>query len=243
MIGKKAAARLAVAVLLAGGIVAAWRWRGLFDPLVLTGLIGGNPIAPLVFLAVHIAASLFFVPRTLLALGAGLLFGMWWGIVWAALGSVGGALAGFLAARYLHSGFVGSGFIGRAGSARSARLAALLARVERGGWRAVAVVRLVPVIPHSLVNYALGLSGVRIGAYAFGSLIGQLPLTVAYADLGAAGGWALLGAADWRHEVLWPSLIGVAALALSLLIPVVVRRRQRQPQPTPQAMPGAVPGA
>jgi uncharacterized membrane protein YdjX (TVP38/TMEM64 family) len=239
--------RLAVAALLAGGIVAAWRWRGLFDPLALTKLIGGNPMAALVFLGVHIAASLFFVPRTLLALGAGLVFGMWWGIIWAALGSVLGALAGFLAARYLHSGFVGAGFVGagfagsglvgRAGSAKSARLAALLARVERGGWRAVAVVRLVPVIPHSLANYALGLTRVRVAAYAFGSLIGQLPLTVAYADLGAAGGRALLGA-----EVLWPSLIGVAALALSLLIPVVARRRLRQAQPKSEAMPAAIPG-
>jgi uncharacterized membrane protein YdjX (TVP38/TMEM64 family) len=233
----KAAGRLAVAALLAGGIVAAWRWRGVFDPLTLAGLIGGNPIAPLVFLAAHVAGSLFFVPRTLLALGAGLVFGMWWGIVWAALGSVLGALAGFLAARYLNSGFVD-----RAGPAKSARLAALLARVERGGWRAVAVVRLVPVIPHSLANYALGLTRVRVGAYAFGSLIGQLPLTIAYADLGAAGGRALLGA-----EVLWPSLIGVAALALSLLIPVAARRRLRQAQPnseaTPQALRGAIPGA
>jgi uncharacterized membrane protein YdjX (TVP38/TMEM64 family) len=234
----KAAGRLAVAALLAGGIGAAWRWRGVFDPLALTGLIGGNPIAPLAFLAAHVAASLFFVPRTLLALGAGLVFGMWWGIVWAALGSVLGALAGFLAARYLNSGFVD-----RAGPAKSARLAALLARVERGGWRAVAVVRLVPVIPHSLVNYALGLTGVRVGAYAFGSLIGQLPLTIAYADLGAAGGRALLGTVDWRHEVLWPSLIGVAALALSLLIPVMARRRQRQAPPNSEAMPGAIPGA
>ena len=106
MIGKTHAGRLVVAALLAAGIVAAWRWRGLFDPLALTGLIGGNPTAPLVFLAVHIAGSLFFVPRTVLALGAGLVFGMWWGILWAALGSVAGAVAGFLAARYVRSGFV-----------------------------------------------------------------------------------------------------------------------------------------
>ena len=46
MTGKAHFRRLAVAALLAGGIVAAWRWRGLFDPLALTGLIGGNPMAP-----------------------------------------------------------------------------------------------------------------------------------------------------------------------------------------------------
>ena len=226
MIGKQGAGRIAVIVLLAAGVVAAWRWRGLFGPLGLTGLVGGSPAAPLVFLAAHVAASLFFVPRTLLALGAGLVFGMWWGVVWAALGSVAGAVAGFLVARYVGSGFVGH--------ADPGRLAALLARADRGGWRGVALLRLVPIIPHSLTNYALGLTRLRVGAYAFGSLLGQLPLTIAYADLGAAGG-AWFGAADWRHDVLWPSLIGLAALALSLLIPVMARRRLRQAQSVPGA--------
>jgi uncharacterized membrane protein YdjX (TVP38/TMEM64 family) len=215
--------RLLLLAALAAGVGAAWRWRGLFDPLALTALIGSTPAAPLAFLALHVAASLFFVPRTLLALGAGLVFGMWWGIVWAALGSVAGAIAGFLVARYIHAGF--------AGSADRSRLSALLRRGESGGWRMVAVVRLVPIIPHSLTNYALGLTRVGLGAYAFGSLLGQLPLTIAYADLGAAGGRALIGGADWRSQVLWPSLIGLSALALSLLLPLLARRRMRQAQP------------
>ncbi len=111
----------------------------------------------------------------------------------------------------------------------------------------VAVVRLVPIIPHSLSNYALGLTRVRLGAYVFGSLLGQLPLTIAYADLGAAGERALLGGADWPYEVLWPSLIGFVALALSLLIPAVARRRLRQAAsvqaPVQASVPGAMPGA
>jgi uncharacterized membrane protein YdjX (TVP38/TMEM64 family) len=233
VIAKTHFGRLFAVALLAAGSVAAWRWRSLFDPLALPALIGGNPMAPLAFVAVHIAASLFFVPRTLLALGAGLVFGMWWGIVWAALGSLAGAVAGFLAARYIRSGFVDRAMLAKWD--RPARLAALLARAERGGWRMVAVLRLVPIIPHSLTNYALGLTGLRLGAYAVGSLLGQLPLTIAYADLGAAGARALFGGADWRHEVVWPSLIGVAALVLSLLIPVVARRRLRQAASVPGA--------
>ncbi len=239
--GKSRGVRLAVLGLVALGIVGAWRWRQLFDPLTLTGWIAGNPAAPLIFLALHIAGSLFFVPRTLLAVGAGLVFGMWWGVVWAALGSVAGALAGFLLARYVHAGFAGPDWLAR--RAGSGRLAALMARVENGGWRVVAMVRLVPIIPHSLTNYALGLTRVGLGAVALGSLLGQLPLTVAYADLGAAGGRALRGGGDWRHDVLWPSLIGLTALLLSLLIPAVARRRQRVAAAREAAVPGAIPGA
>ena len=231
MLGKIHVGRLVIMALLAAGSVAAWRWRSLFDPLALPALIGGKPLAPLAFLALHIAGSLFFVPRTLLALGAGLVFGMWWGILWAALGSLAGAVAGFLTARYIRIGFAD-----RAGLARSAgpaRLAALLQRAEHGGWRMVATARLVPIIPHSRTNYAFGLTRLRLGAYAVGSLVGQLPLTIAYAGFGAAGGQALLGGVDWRHGVLWPSLIGLAALLLSLLIPVVARRRLRQAASVP----------
>jgi uncharacterized membrane protein YdjX (TVP38/TMEM64 family) len=210
--GWRLAGRIALAGVVVAGIAAAWRWRGFFDPRALTAAIAHYPAAPAIFLLLHVGASLTFVPRTLLAIVAGLAFGMWWGVAWAALGSVLGATAGFLVARYVNAGLIDPG--------DSARLATWLARVERGGWRAVAMIRLIPVIPHALTNYALGLTRLNVGAYALGSLLGQLPMTIAYADLGAAGGRALLGA-DW----VLPTVIGVAALGLSLLIPLIARRR------------------
>jgi uncharacterized membrane protein YdjX (TVP38/TMEM64 family) len=182
------------------------------DPAVISATIASYPIAPLGFLSVHIAASLLFVPRTLLAIVAGLLFGVGWGIVWAASGSVAGAVAGFFAARHLSSGLDDLG-----------RLGPTAAQVERGGWRAVAMLRLVPIMPHSVVNYGLGLTKLPVGSYVFGSLLGQLPMTVAYVDLGAAGERLMVVKASWVE----PTLIGLAALSLSLLIPAIARRRAR----------------
>ena len=176
-VGLRRTARLVVLVLLAIGAASVWQWRAILDPTTITAAIGRYPAAPLGFLAVHIAASLLFIPRTLLAIVAGLLFGMGWGIVWAATGSVAGAVAGFLVARFVNSDLVDP-----------RRLGPIVGAVERGGWRAVAVLRLIPVIPHSLANYALGLTRLPLAAYSLGSLLGQLPLTIAYVDLGAAGG-------------------------------------------------------
>jgi uncharacterized membrane protein YdjX (TVP38/TMEM64 family) len=184
----------------------------MLDPMTITAEVNRYPIAPLAFLAVHIAASLLFIPRTLLAIVAGLLFGMGWGIVWAASGSVAGAVVGFLVARYVNSGLIDL-----------RRLGPVAGKIEGGGWRAVTVLRLIPVIPHSLVNYALGLTRLPLAAYAFGSLLGQLPMTIAYVDLGAAGERLMLGGASWIE----PTLIGLAALSLSLMIPVIARWRAR----------------
>ena len=209
-VGVRRTLRLALLGLLAVGAAAAWRWRGVLDPTTITGAIDRYPAAPLWFLAAHTAASLLFVPRTLLAIVAGLLFGMGWGIVWAASGSVAGATAGFLMARYINSGVLDLRRLGR-----------IVGQVERGGWRAVAVLRLIPIMPHSIANYALGLTQLSLGDYAFGSLLGQLPMTVAYVDLGAAGERLMLGGASWIE----PTLIGLAGLSLSLLIPAIARRR------------------
>ena len=41
--------------------------------------------------------------------------------------------------------------------------------IERGGWRAVALLRLIPIMPHSLANYGLGLTALPLGAYRDGA--------------------------------------------------------------------------
>jgi uncharacterized membrane protein YdjX (TVP38/TMEM64 family) len=211
--GLRRGGRLILPVLLGAGIAVAWRWRAALDPTAIGAAIAAYPATPLVFLGVHVAASLLFVPRTVLAIAAGLLFGMGWGVVWAALGSVLGAVAGFCVARYVSDGVVDLESKGR--------IRPVLDRVQRGGWRAVALLRLIPVVPHSLANYALGLARIRVGPYAFGSLVGQLPMTIACVDLGAAGERLAIGEAGW----VMPTAIGAAALGLSLLIPIVAGRR------------------
>ena len=209
------AARFLLLALIAIGAFAAWRWRSVLDPIQVTSAIARYPATPLGFVAVHVAASLLFVPRTLLAIGAGMLFGIGWGIVWAELGSVAGAAAGFLIARFVNAGLIDPG--------RSTRIGPILDRVERGGWRAVALLRLMPPIPHSVANYGLALTRLPLGAYALGSLVGQLPMTIAFVELGAGGERWLLGSAGWMA----PTLIGFGALSLSLLIPAYTRWRGR----------------
>ncbi|MGH7088445.1 MAG: VTT domain-containing protein, partial [Stellaceae bacterium] len=93
-------------ILLLGGMVLAWRHHAIFDPTAMAGWVASHPAAPIAFLALHVAASLIFIPRTVMAMAAGALFGPGWGLLLATLGSVLGAVAGFLLARYVNSGLI-----------------------------------------------------------------------------------------------------------------------------------------
>lgn len=207
------AGRVALVLVVVAGAVFAVANRGGLGADSIALAVAHFPAAPLAFLVLHLVASLIFFPRTVLAVAAGALFGAVWGIIWAAAGSVLGAVAGFLLARYVNGGLVDLESLPRLGPA--------LQRAERGGWRSVAALRLIPILPHALANYALGLTRLPLGAYVLGSLLGQLPMTIACADFGAVGASAAQGKADW----LAPTLIGVAALALSVLVPKLALRR------------------
>ena len=179
----------------------------------------GYRLAPIWFLAAHLVASLIFFPRTVLAVAAGAVFGIAMGTVWATLGSTAGALLGLLLTRYVNSGVVDLESMRRFGP--------ILLWAERGGWRSVAVLRLVPVIPHSLSNYALGLTRVGLGAYVVGTVLGQLPMTIACVAIGSAGA-AVAGKGDW----VWPTAIGVVALALSVVGQRLLSGRQSLAPPS-----------
>jgi uncharacterized membrane protein YdjX (TVP38/TMEM64 family) len=214
--------RILLIVIVAIGVVGAFA-AGAFQPQSILGHarslrahIADYPLAPLVFVAVMVATSLVFVPRTILVAAGGLLFGLWWGLLWGTIGSTLGSLVCFLLARYVNAGMIDETTL--------PRLAPVLRAAERGGWRVVAFLRLVPILPNTPVNYALGLTRVSLGAYAFGSLLGMVPMTFVWAELGASGNTALSGG-SW----IMPTLLALALLAISLVLPRLgfVRRSLR----------------
>lgn len=196
--------RLAALALLlgVGSFLAA---RGSLDFRHVQALLRQSNFAPLVFIALHIAFSLLFLPRAIMGIAAGLVFGLWGGLLWATLGGLIGALSGFWLVRYLAADVVRPSQWPRFGS--------LARRVEAGGWRAVAMLRLVPVLPHSPTNYLLGLTSLGTADFALGSLLGQAPMTFAFVQFGVGSAQAITDRPGW----LWPTLLGMTVLLLSML--------------------------
>jgi uncharacterized membrane protein YdjX (TVP38/TMEM64 family) len=136
---------------------------------------------------VYVVCTVLFVPGTPLSLGAGALYGPFWGTVLVSLASTLGAGLAFLVARYVARDQV------QAWVARNPKFAALDAAIARRGWWIVFLLRLSPVFPFNLLNYALGLTGVRFVSYLLASWVGMLPGTIAYILVGYAGQKALSG--------------------------------------------------
>ncbi len=213
--------RLAVFILIAASAISAWILvrHGAIGPTTIHDALAHNRLAVPVFILLQIVASLTFIPRLILGVAAGLIFGFAWGAVWAILGAEAGAAVGFALWRW-----IGAGAIDLKATAKRRRIADIARQsaelAEKGGWRAVAITRLMP-LPHSFVNIALALTKVGWVDYLVGSLIGMLPMTLLQVDIGAAGGKLLQGDGAW----LAASLLLALGLAGSFLMKRLASRR------------------
>jgi uncharacterized membrane protein YdjX (TVP38/TMEM64 family) len=148
------------------------------SPSGLRALVGAaGPLAMLAFLALWSLATPAMVSGTLLAAAGGLLFGPVMGATLSIAGMTAGAACAFAIAK------LGSGRAVRSGS--DGRVARLREGIERRGFRSVLVLRAAPAVPATVVNYAAGLTRVRLGAFVAATAIGGAPRTIAYAVLGS----------------------------------------------------------
>jgi uncharacterized membrane protein YdjX (TVP38/TMEM64 family)/rhodanese-related sulfurtransferase len=160
-----------------------------------------------------------FLPGSIITLAGGALFGPLWGTVWNLTGATLGAALAFLIARYLGADWVAR----RAGP----RLQKLNDGVASEGWRFVAMVRLVPLLPFNLLNYALGLTRIPFVPYVLATWVFMLPGAFVYTWLGHAGRDALAGGDGMLRNIT----IAVSLLAVMAFLPRLVRKLKTPPQP------------
>jgi uncharacterized membrane protein YdjX (TVP38/TMEM64 family)/rhodanese-related sulfurtransferase len=187
--------------------------RGRLDPELIESMIRSLGLwGPFGHVLLFTLGTILFVPGALFGLAGGLLFGPILGTILNLAGATLGATAAFLIARYVAGDWIRQ----RAGG----RLARLVSGVEAEGWRFVALTRLVPLVPFNLLNYALGLTGIRLFPYVLTSFVCMVPGTLAYTWLGHAGGSALAG----NDAAIRYGMIGFAVLAAVAFLPGLVRR-------------------
>jgi uncharacterized membrane protein YdjX (TVP38/TMEM64 family)/rhodanese-related sulfurtransferase len=168
--------------------------------------------APVAYLGLYAAGAVAFLPGSLFSLAGGALFGPVWGTVLNLSGATIGASIAFLIARYIAGGWVER--------TAGGRLKRLIGGVEAEGWRFVAFVRLVPLFPFNLTNYALGLTRIKFVPYVVTSFICMAPGALAYTWLGHAGREALSG----DTSAIRYGLLALGLLAAIAFLPRLIRR-------------------
>lgn len=209
------ALRLVPVILVIAGIAAVFWNRDSIDARgIVAGIQSWGALAGLAFVVLHVGGTMVSVPRWVLALASGALFGAVGGLFWALAGTLAGASIAFHLARFVNSGAIVPHDLPKIGP--------WIARAEAGGWRTIALLRLTP-IPGAAVNYGLGLSALSWHQFALGTLIGSLPYAAIFVQAGAAGRLAMEDGLDAaRDPLLIAGAVGLVVLGLSF----VVRRKE-----------------
>jgi uncharacterized membrane protein YdjX (TVP38/TMEM64 family) len=161
-----------------------------------------GPLAPVAAVLVGAALLVVLVPRTLITLVWGALFGPVQGAGYTLAAALIAAAAGFAVGRLLGRDFVAERVRGR--------LALLDGWFGRQGVLGVITVRLLPVGGFGLVSYGYGTTGARWGTYLVGSVLATAPSAFGYAAIGAAV--ASPGGVNWFAVA--PAGLGLVATAV-----------------------------
>jgi uncharacterized membrane protein YdjX (TVP38/TMEM64 family) len=206
--------KIALALVAVAMLVAAWHflpvgdWLRHFQKYVRSA----GAIGYVIYVLVYAACCILFVPASILTLGAGAIFGLAGGTVVVVIGATLGATLSFALARGLMRKRV-EAMIGS-----NARFQALDRAIAREGAKIVLLVRLAPIFPFTYVNYAFGLTGLRIIPYAAATLIGIIPGTLAYTYLGYAAVRATTGGSSTK------TIIQIGGAAAAIVVTLFVAR-------------------
>jgi len=192
-------------------------WRsGLHSLLQLVESLG--VWGPVVFVLLYVLASVFFIPGSILTLGAGALFGVVKGSLIVSLAATLGATAAFLVGRHFARTWVEGKL------AAYPKFAAIDQAVSRNGWQTVLLTRLSPAFPFTLLNYAYGVTHVSLKEYVLASWLGMLPGTVVFVYLGS------LAKAGTQMETKTPAqwALLIVGLIATIIVTWLITRRAKQ---------------
>ncbi|MEG4121485.1 TVP38/TMEM64 family protein [Microcoleus sp. N9_B4] len=176
---------------------------------------------PVAFVATYNLATVLFVPGSVLTLGGGAIFGLWWGSVYVFAASILGAVFAFAIGRYLCRDRVVKYMQSHP------KFKALDRAVSQQGLKIVFLTRLCPLFPFNLLNYALGITQVSLKDYVLGSF-GMIPGTVMYVYSGslvgevAAIGTETVYASPQDSAVKW--LINIISFLATVAVTVFITR-------------------
>lgn len=181
-----------------------------------------GPVGAIAFIGIYIVSTVAFLPGSILTLGAGVVFGVVQGSILVFFGATIGATLAFLVGRYAARGWISKKIEG------NDKFAAIDKAVGKEGFKIVLLTRLSPIFPFNLLNYGMGVTGVSLRDYFFGS-VGMIPGTIMYVYLGSlAGNIATIGTGDQPSNPTITWAIRIIGFLATVLVTVYVTKVARK---------------
>jgi uncharacterized membrane protein YdjX (TVP38/TMEM64 family) len=212
--------KLVLALAALGVLVAFGRFAGGRVDELRDWIDGLGAIGPIAFVAAYALGVVAFLPGAALTLAGGAIFGVAKGTAIVFAAAVLGSTLAFLIARYLARGFVEARIAG------NAQFAAIDRAIGQQGRKIVFLLRLSPVFPFSLGNYALGLTRVSLPDYVIAAA-GMLPGTLLYVYIGSLAGDVAAAAASGGTETGRTVLTAVGLVATAAVTVFITRIARR----------------
>jgi uncharacterized membrane protein YdjX (TVP38/TMEM64 family) len=177
----------------------------------------------LLYVGAYVAACVLLLPGSVLTLAAGFAYGPVQGTLLVMVASMLGACTAFVLGRTVLRGRIERRL------ADQPRFAAVDRAVAAQGFKVVLLLRLSPLFPFNLLNYALGLTRVPLRTYALASLIGMFPGTLLYVYLGSlVTSAAQLASGQRPAGGPYGQLLFWGGLGATLLATVLITRTARR---------------
>jgi uncharacterized membrane protein YdjX (TVP38/TMEM64 family) len=146
---------------------------------VVEAIRGAGAAGAVLFAAAYVAATVLLLPGSVLTAGAGFAYGPIWGTLVVSPVSVVAATLAFVLGRTVARGWIARRIAG------NPRFAAVDQAIGESGFKIVLLLRLSPLFPFNVLNYALGLTRLSLRDYVVASALGMLPGTILYVYLGS----------------------------------------------------------
>jgi uncharacterized membrane protein YdjX (TVP38/TMEM64 family) len=166
--------------------------------------------APIIYILVYAIATIFILPSTPLNLSGGAIFGWELGTVWTSIAAVLAAVLSFGFSRTIGRKFVEQKL--------ASKWQSLDREMEQGGFFYMFAIRLLPLIPYGMVNFAAGLTSIKFRDYFFGTLLGTVPGILPFVMMGA-------GLTALKQGNVIPILVALALIGMLIGTATWYRRR------------------
>ncbi|WP_338562597.1 TVP38/TMEM64 family protein [Paraclostridium sordellii] len=134
-------------------------------------------LAPLVYIIMFALVPLTLFPDSILAIGGGMVFGLFKGYIYTLIGALIGATISFYISRKLGRAFVKK--------LTKEKLDNIEELINSKGFFIVLILRLVPLFPFDIISYGSGLTSIKYKDFLLATIIGTIPGILVFTNIGA----------------------------------------------------------